>query len=449
LDHKTEIWAAVLSRLESLFDAHLFESWIKPLSIKEVDGNVVIISAPSKLIKNWVSSNYLNTIEKEVIAVKKDVIAIEIVLGETLNELPSPAALIKEKDAYTGEYNCQSAEFFKARLSGKYRFDNYTTGQPNLIAFNSAKEFTDCLSEDINTLYIHGGVGNGKTHLAQAVAKEIAADNKKVLYLTVEKFMFCFIKALREKTIIDFKENIRAVDVLVIDDVHFICGKANIQEEFFYSINSILENEGKVVLVADRSPSELDGIEEKLKSRMYSGLVCEIEKPDYELRLNFLKNRLAEKSVNIDNQVIEFLAENISSNIRELEGALKKLINHAKFGNQYINIEYAMEALKNELRGSKTELSISDIKKRVSNKFSISLKDLDSARRSRNIARPRQIAMYLAKTMTKKSLPEIGRNFGGKDHATVIHAVKTVEKLMVEQPEIENNIQSLIKTLKN
>jgi chromosomal replication initiator protein len=300
-----------------------------------------------------------------------------------------------------------------------------------------------------NPLFLFGGVGLGKTHLMHAIAGQIRANapQKRVLYLSAEKFMYQFIRALRYKDTMAFKELFRSVDVLMIDDVQFIAGKENTQEEFFHTFNALVDQNRQVVISADKSPAELDGIEDRMKSRLGWGLVAEIHSTTYELRLGILQSKADQMHVDVPGKVLEFLAHRITSNVRELEGALNRLVAYANLVGRPINLENAQEVLHDLLRANDRKATIEEIQKRVAEHFNIKISEMHSARRSRAVARPRQVAMYLAKQLTARSLPEIGRKFGGRDHTTVMHAVKKVDELRQSDHSFAEDVELLRRML--
>ena len=307
-----------------------------------------------------------------------------------------------------------------------------------------------------NPLFLYGGVGLGKTHLLHAMALEINKNwpERKVLYLSAEKFMYQFIKALRFKDTMAFKQQFRSVDVLMIDDIQFIAGKDSTQEEFFHTFNTLIDHNHQVIISADRSPVDLDGIEERIRSRLGWGLVADIHPSDYELRLGVLQSKaeshiIENPDIVIPDNLLEFLAQRIDSNIRVLEGALNRVIAYSSFANRPLSTDMAKEVLKDLIRASQRKTTIDDIQRKVADYYNLRLSDLLSARRSRTIARPRQIAMYLSKILTTRSLPEIGRKFGGRDHTTVIHAVKKIEDLRVGDVAIDEEVEVLRRSLEN
>ena len=343
-----------------------------------------------------------------------------------------------------------------APLDERLSFENFVVGPSNELAYAAARRITERRNVSFNPLFLYGGVGLGKTHLLHAMALEINKNwpERKVLYLSAEKFMYQFIKALRFKDTMAFKQQFRSVDVLMIDDIQFIAGKDSTQEEFFHTFNTLIDHNHQVIISADRSPVDLDGIEERIRSRLGWGLVADIHPSDYELRLGVLQSKaeshLAENpEIDIPDNLLEFLAQRIDSNIRVLEGALNRVIAYSSFANRPLSIDMAKEVLKDLIRASQRKTTIDDIQRKVADYYNLRLSDLLSARRSRTIARPRQIAMYLSKILTTRSLPEIGRKFGGRDHTTVIHAVKKIEDLRVGDVAIDEEVEVLRRSLEN
>jgi chromosomal replication initiator protein len=318
-----------------------------------------------------------------------------------------------------------------ARLDPRLTFENFVVGKPNELAYAASRRVAESTTVPFNPLFLYGGVGLGKTHLMHAIAQHILKrrPDRRVIYLTAEKFMYQFVRALRHKDIMAFKELFRSVEVLMIDDVQFISGKDSTQEEFFHTFNALVDQNRQVVISADKSPSDLEGIEERMKSRLGWGLVADIHPTTYELRLGILQAKAEQLEVEIPPKVIEFLAHKITSNVRELEGALNRIVAHATLVGRAITLEATQEVLHDLLRANDRRVTIEEIQKRVAEHFNIRLSDMHSARRARAVARPRQVAMYLAKQLTSRSLPEIGRKFGGRDHTTVMHAVRKVDEL--------------------
>jgi chromosomal replication initiator protein len=336
-----------------------------------------------------------------------------------------------------------------APLDARFTFDNFVVGKPNELAFAAARRLAESDTVSFNPLFLYGGVGLGKTHLMHAIAWEIRKNHpqRRVLYLSAEKFMYQFIRALRFRDTVAFKDLFRSVDVLMIDDVQFISGKDSTQEEFFHTFNALVDNNRQVVISADKSPTNLDGLEERLRSRLGWGLVADIHLSDYELRLGILQSKAEKGAADIPPKVLEFLAHKISSNVRELEGALNRIVAHSTLVGRAISLEMVQEVLADILKANDRRVTIEEIQRQVASHYKIRVSDIYSARRSRAIARPRQIAMYLAKHLTQRSLPEIGRKFGGRDHTTVMHAVKKVDELRATDRHFDADVDMLRRML--
>ena len=336
-------------------------------------------------------------------------------------------------------------EALGAGLDPRYTFANFVVGKPNELAFAVARRTAETATVAFNPLFLYGGVGLGKTHLMHAIAWHIREQDpsRNVVYLSAEKFMYRFVQALRFRDTMSFKEQFRSVDVLMIDDVQFISGKDSTQEEFFHTFNALVEDGRQVIVSADKSPTDLEGLEERLRSRLGWGMVADIHPADYELRLGILQAKAERARIPVPDKVLEFLAHRISSNVRELEGALTRIAAHASLVGREISIDSAAELLSDLLRASSRQITIDEIQKRVAAHYDVRIAEMFSARRARNIARPRQVAMYLAKTLTAFSYPEIGRQFGGRDHTTVMHAVRTIEGLIGSDKGIAEDVQLL------
>jgi chromosomal replication initiator protein len=340
-------------------------------------------------------------------------------------------------------------EEFSAPLDPRFTFENFIVGKSNEFAYAAAHRVAEAAAVSFNPLFLYGGVGLGKTHLMHAIAWHIRkrTPQRRVIYLSAEKFMYQFIRALRHKTTMAFKEQFRSVDVLMIDDVQFISGKDSTQEEFFHTFNALVDQNRQVVISADKSPSDLEGLEERMRSRLGWGLVADIHPTTYELRLGILHAKAEQLKSEIPGKVLEFLAHKITSNIRELEGALNRIVAHATLVGRPITLESTQEVLNDLLRAHDRRVTIDEIQKRVAEHFNVKLADMHSARRARAVARPRQVAMYLAKQLTTRSLPEIGRKFGGRDHTTVMHAVRKIEELRALDSGFSEDIELLRRML--
>jgi len=435
----TQRWARVRGILRSELGDASYRSWLKPLTLVSVEGGRVRISVPTRFMRDWVISHYGDRLRDLWMDENPDVDSVDVFVQAPVSKkvvrpvgvarrAPAPASVAPNTDLGKDEIE---ASGISAPLDSRFKFENFIVGKPNELAYAAARRVADSETAPFNPLFLYGGVGLGKTHLMHAIALHTKEKfpEKKVVYLSAEKFMYHFVRALRFKDTVSFKERFRSVDLLMIDDVQFINGKESTQEEFFHTFNDLVDNNRQVVISADKSPSDLDGMEERLRSRLGWGLVADIHATTYELRLGIIEAKADRLGIEIPPRVIEFLSHRITSNVRELEGALNRVVAHATLVGRDITVEACQEVLHDVLRANDRRVTIEEIQKRVAEHFNIRLTDMYSARRARAVARPRQVAMYLSKQLTARSLPEIGRKFGGRDHTTVMHAVKKVEEL--------------------
>ena len=437
LDPKiTAQWARVRGLLRSEVGDASYRSWLKPLTLVSVTDGTIKIAVPTRFMRDWVVSHYGDRLRELWIGENPTIDVINIfVQTPTTRPLNKPEENRLTKSRETVFSNAgvatESRPEISAPLDSRFTFSNFVVGKPNELAYAAARRVADSVGAPFNPLFLYGGVGLGKTHLMHAIANQTRAKfpERRVVYLSAEKFMFHFIRALRFKDTVSFKEQFRSVDLLMIDDVQFINGKEATQEEFFHTFNDLVDNNRQVVISADKSPLDLEGMEERLRSRLGWGLVADIHSTNFELRLGILDVKCERLKVEIPLKVKEFLSHRITSNVRELEGALNRVVAHAELVGREITLETCQEVLHDILRANDRRVTIEEIQKRVSEHFNIRIADMHSARRARAVARPRQVAMYLAKQLTSRSLPEIGRKFGGRDHTTVMHAVKKVEEL--------------------
>ncbi len=444
-----EIWKAVNQALKVEYGEAVFRSWFSKMSITSYDASKLVIATPTRFIKDWIFTNYHDQIRRLWKQFDPSLSQVEFIVVKNEREIEEKEA---EKDAdgkNVGEAKSFVSqkledEIFTTNLDPRFTFDNFVVGKPNQLAYAAARSVAESAKaqSESNPLFLYGGVGLGKTHLMNSIAWHIKSHNpeRKVIYMSAEKFMYQFVRALRNKDIMSFKEHFRSVDVLMIDDVQFICGKESTQEEFFHTFNALIDNHRQMVISCDRSPSDLDNMEDRIKSRLGWGLVADVHSTTYELRLGILESKVEQMKAEVPKSVMEFLASKITSNIRELEGALNKVVAHSNLIGREINIANTREILQDLIRSNERLVTIEEIQKTVAEKYNIKVSDMYSGRRVRSIARPRQIAMFLAKNLTSRSLSEIGKKFGGKDHTTVMHAVKTVEDLMKKDAEIQEDI---------
>ena len=439
-------WSKITSELKKSLDKDTFQNWIKPIYFESHIDTSLTLSVPTRFLRDWIIKNYASVIKKAYMDQGHSIDKLAILVKENNDRIiPGTEVIYEDKDDDEDTYY----DDISAPLDPKFTFDNFIVGKPNELAYAAAQRVAQSEVVSFNPLFLYGGVGLGKTHLMHAVAWNIKKRNpkKNVVYLTAEKFMYQFIKALRFKNIMSFKEQFRSVDVLMIDDVQFIIGKDNTQEEFFHTFNTLIDKKRQIVISADKSPADLDGLEDRLKSRLGWGLVADIHPLTYELRLGILQAKAEQKSLQLKQEVMEFLANKITNNVREMEGALNRLAVHASIQDSEISVDLVKDVLKDLLRTNSRKITIDEIQKKVVEHYNIKLSDMHSPRRSRSVARPRQVAMYLAKSITTRSLPEIGRKFGGRDHTTVIHAIKTIEEIMVIDPNLAEDIELLTRIL--
>ena len=448
-----KVWARLKKELKKTVGDTAYNNWLKQITFLSIENQTISFSVPTKFLRDWVVNNYADKIKNQC---KKHVEKIEAIkfvvkpLGGRV--VPGTARTIKQNDSHwknsldirNNQYPSSDNEF-GAPLDPRFTFDNFVVGKPNELAFAASQRVAESEKVHFNPLFLYGGVGLGKTHLMHAIGWKIKERNpeRKVIYLSAEKFMYQFVRALRYKDTSAFKEQFRSIDVLMIDDVQFISGKDNTQEEFFHTFNALIEQNRQIVISADKSPSDLDGVQERLKSRLGCGLVADIHPTTYELRLGILIEKAQKRGVEIPSKVLEFLSHRIVSNVREMEGALNRLVAHATLVGTSITVETAQSVLQDLLKSNSKRITIEEIQKKVAEHFNIRLTDMHSPRRSRSVARPRQIAMYLAKSITSRSLPEIGRKFGGRDHTTVMHAVKKIEELKFQDNNFNEDIELL------
>lgn len=450
------LWDEVSRDLISHYGHALYKNWFSKIAFYErTKNNKLLLAAPSNFVRDWIKSNYFETIINLVAHYAPEVKSVDIITKELNNFYAIGSQELQEpiKNEVKNPINLETEDDALAFLDQRFTFENFVIGPPNELAYAAALAVAESKTAvaKSNPLFLYGGVGLGKTHLMHAIAWHSKKINpkRKVLYLSAEKFMYRFIKALRNKDVMAFKEEFRSVDVLMIDDIQFICGKDSTQEEFFHTFNAIIDNNKQMVISCDRSPSDLDNIEDRIKSRLGWGLVADVHSTTYELRVGILESKLEQMNINISQNVINFLAAKITSNVRELEGALNKVIAHSTLIGREVTLESTQDILRDLLRSNERIITIEDIQKRVANHYNIKISEMSSVRRARTVVRPRQIAMYLSKILTPKSLADIGSKFGKKDHTTVIHAVKKVEQLMAEDADVREEVNLLTRMLQN
>ncbi|MCE2491379.1 MAG: chromosomal replication initiator protein DnaA [Alphaproteobacteria bacterium] len=450
-------WSRVRARLKSEVGEAAFNSWLKPLSLLRMRDGEVVLAVPTRFMRDWVVSHYSDRL--------RSLWSDENPSAHTVNVLVNPPAKpsarsaggseevggSSERNDQAGDGRPGEREFdIGAPLDPRFTFENFVVGRPNELAFAAAQRVGNAAAVPFNPLFLYGGVGLGKTHLMHSIAWHIRGmfPDRKVVYLSAEKFMYQFIRALRFKNVMAFKQQFRSVDILMIDDVQFIAGKDTTQEEFFHTFNALVDQNRQIVISGDRSPSDLDGIEERMRSRLGWGLVADIHATDYELRLGILQSKAEHAGAkDVPIRILEFLAHRITSNVRELEGALNRVLAYSNLVGRPVTLETTQDVLRDLLRANDRRVTIEDIQKRVAEHFNIRLADMYSARRARAVARPRQVAMYLAKQLTSRALPECGRNSGGRDHTTVMHAVRKIDELKQSDSALSEDIDLLRRML--
>ena len=437
-----QCWGRVTQRMRHDIGDAAWRNWIKPLRVNRLEAGTLTLETDSTLTRERVNSQYADRLRvisaAEFKAMASGVNHVEVRIAKALAQQTDRPHRMSEQKPVEKTPSKDKSYDLSAGLDPRYTFANFVVGKPNELAFAVARRTAESEKVAFNPLFLYGGVGLGKTHLMHAIAWHIRQQNpaRKVMYLSAEKFMNRFVQALRFRDTISFKEQFRSVDVLMIDDVQFISGKESTQEEFFHTFNALVEDGRQVIVSADKSPTDLEGMEERLRSRLGWGMVADIHPADYELRLGILQSKAEQAQVEISDKVLEFMAHRIVSNVRELEGALNRILAHAMLIGREITIDSTADLLADLLRASSRQISVDVIQKRVAAHYGVRVSEMFSARRARNIARPRQIAMYLAKNLTSLSYPEIGRQFGGRDHTTVMHAVKTIENLMKSDAQL-------------
>ncbi|MGR3415881.1 chromosomal replication initiator protein DnaA [Pseudooceanicola nanhaiensis] len=463
----TEQWGELKKQLLETVGESNYRNWIEPLQFVDSTGGVARIAAPTNFAGTYVSRNYGDLILHRISSFDSGVRRIEFSTAPA-NTQAIPAARRTEAAAAAGAAAAPAPAAAPARrpvsaresmlppapLDSRFTFDTFVVGKPNELAHAAARRVAEGGPVTFNPLFLYGGVGLGKTHLMHAIAWELKTSHPElnVVYLSAEQFMYRFVQALRDKKIMDFKSLFRSVDVLMVDDVQFIAGKDSTQEEFFHTFNALIDQNRQIIISGDCPPGEMKDMEERIKSRLQCGLVVDLHPTDYELRLGILQSktdsfRAQQPDLVIKDGVLEFLAHRISTNVRVLEGALTRLFAFASLVGREITLELAQDCLSDILRASERKITVEEIQRRVSDHYNIRLSDMLGPKRVRSFARPRQVAMYLAKQMTSRSLPEIGRRFGGRDHTTVLHGVKRIEELRQQDGQIAEDLEMLRRAL--
>ena len=457
-------WNRVRVRLQQDVGEVEYRTWLRQMTLGGVDGDEVTLHLPTRFLRDWVRGHYADKLNALWQAEDGRVRRVDIRVGAmattalgAVDHAPDPGA---EDTADSGPARAgarpEGAEArpeMAAPLDPRFTFDSFVVGKPNEFAYACARRVAERPSSPgFNPLFLYGGVGLGKTHLMHAIGLELARGEgvaSQVAYMSAEKFMYRFIAAIRNQSTMEFKEQLRSVDVLMIDDLQFLIGKDNTQEEFFHTFNALVDAGKQIVVSADKSPSDLSGLEDRLRTRLGCGMVADLHATTFELRISILEAKALRAATEVPHKVLEFLAHKITSNVRELEGSLNRLVAHANLFGRPITLESTQEVLHDILKAHDRRVTIEEIQRRVAEHWNIRLTDMSSARRARAVARPRQVAMYLAKQLTSRSLPEIGRKFGNRDHTTVMHAVSRVTELMEQDSDFAERVELLRRMLES
>ena len=448
LKNQTLHWSAIQSQMKEKLGLEVYESWLKKISFIEEFNNYILLTVPTRFIRDWITSRYLDQILQIIKGYKKEIIRIEFKIADQKSNKE-----IETKEEVQKFDNKENISFIKDsylqynRIDPNKRFDNFLTGSSNKLAYEASIKVSENISH-YNPLYIYGGVGMGKTHLLNAIGLELK-NNNKVMFISAERFMYQFVKSIKSNDMVKFKEYFRNTDILLIDDIQFMNGKEAMQEEFFHTFNALLDKGSQIIVSADRAPNKLSRIQERIKSRFSGGLVVDIQKPDYELRKKIVDQKTEELNkiyfdqIKISKEIQDYISTEITVSIRELVGAINRIVSFSRIYNKTPNLAETKIVLKDLLNLSENKVTIDLIQTLVCKFFKISKNEMLSSRRSRYLVRPRQTAIYLTKILTSKSLPEIGREFSNRDHTTIIHSVKTIEKLKENNPEMVDNINKL------
>ncbi len=444
-------WELIQEDFKTKFGKEVFESWLKKMSLLEINSDNLKISVPTRFIRDWITSRYLDNVIQVIKSHNKNINRIEFKINSTSSNLSDQK--INSNEHENNNVIDANVAFIKDsfiqynRIDPNKNFENFIVGSSNSLAFEASKKITEAFS-NYNPLYLYSGVGMGKTHLLNAIGIELKKE-KKVMFISAERFMYHFVKSIKSNEMMKFKDYFRNTDVLLIDDIQFMNGKEALQEEFFHTFSALLDKGSQIVLTADRPPSKLSRIQERIRSRFSGGLVVDIQNPDFNLRSEIIKSKLSElnilngNNVVISNEIQKFICSEIKSSVRELVGALNRIVSFSRIYNRVPNLSETRIILKDLLNIYENKVTIDGIQTIVCKFFKISKNEMLSSRRSRYLVRPRQTAIYLAKMLTSKSLPEIGRCFSNRDHTTVIHSVKTIEKLRKEDNELNIKIDTL------
>jgi len=440
-------WKLIQSELKLKLGIEVYESWIKKIDLLEEFNDYILLTVPTRFIRDWITSRYLDQILQTIKKHKKQIARIEFKIIEKKNNNSENLNDLNQINKTQNVSFIKDSHLQYSRIDPNKRFENFLIGSSNKIAFEASLKVSENITH-YNPLYIYGGVGLGKTHLLNSIGHEMSK-NKKVMFISAERFMYQFVKSIKSNDMVKFKEYFRSTDVLLIDDIQFMNGKEAMQEEFFHTFNALLDKESQIIVSADRPPNKLSRIQERIKSRFSGGLVVNIQKPDYDLRKKIINHKINELTtlysdkVNVTDEIQDFISSKITTNVRELVGAINRVVSFSRIYNKLPSLSETKIILKDLLNLAENNVTIDSIQTIVCKFFKISKNEMLSSRRSRYLVRPRQTAIYLTKILTTKSLPEIGREFSNRDHTTIIHSVKTIEKLKEKNPDMNENISKL------
>ena len=440
-------WKLVQAEMKNNLGKDVYESWLKKIIFIDEFNNYILLSVPTRFIRDWITSRYLDQILKIIKTFKKNIIRIEFKIDDNDQYVDKTEISNKPLERQKNVSFIEESFLQYNRIDPNKRFDNFITSSSNKLSYEASLKVSENISH-YNPLYIYGGVGMGKTHLLNAIGLELK-QNSKVMFISAERFMYQFIKSIKSNEMVKFKDYFRNTDVLLIDDIQFISGKEAMQEEFFHTFNALLDKDSQIIVSADRAPNKLSRIQDRIKSRFSGGLVVDIQKPDYELRKKIVEiksneiNNFYSEEFKIPKEVKDLISNEITASIRELVGAVNRIVSFSRIYNKVPNLVETKVILKDLLNLSENKVTIEKIQTIVCKFFKISKNEMLSSRRSRYLVRPRQTAIYLTKILTSKSLPEIGREFSNRDHTTIIHSVKTIEKLKEKDLEMTDNINKL------
>ncbi|MBO1514964.1 chromosomal replication initiator protein DnaA [Metabacillus bambusae] len=448
MENISELWSKALGEIEKKISKPSYETWLKSTKAHTIKGDTLTITAPNEFARDWLESRYLHLIADTIYQLTGEEFLIKFIIPQNQRDDEFvPNSPIKQINNNNDEQN----EIPQSMLNPKYTFDTFVIGSGNRFAHAASLAVAEAPAKAYNPLFIYGGVGLGKTHLMHAIGHYVMNHNPsaKIVYLSSEKFTNEFINSIRDNKAVDFRNKYRSVDVLLIDDIQFLAGKESTQEEFFHTFNTLHEESKQIIISSDRPPKEIPTLEDRLRSRFEWGLITDITPPDLETRIAILRKKAKAEGLDIPNEVMLYIANQIDSNIRELEGALIRVVAYSSLINKDINADLAAEALKDIIPNSKPKMiSISDIQRIVGQEFQVKLEDFKAKKRTKSVAFPRQIAMYLSRELTDSSLPKIGEEFGGRDHTTVIHAHEKISKMLQSDEQLQRQLKDITGLIK-